>query len=194
MYPFTATYPRHRREDAILALKAIPKDAYVLDTETTGIKKTDSLTEIAIVSLKNKQDRFSSKLLPPNIDAYKGSKAEEVSGIVASELVSAPTLVEVWPKISGKLTVHHILAFNADFDMRLIRSDIRKQIGLNITLHATCIMKLCMVLYGLDFYPSLGEACHLAGIDQSKHGQAHTALADTLAERELLQHMMKETK
>lgn len=182
---FTTTYPRLHRRHATQALQQL-KDFLVIDTETTGIGKPSEVCELAIVDYQSRNVLFNSLLQPYNMDGYEVSKAKEVTGITTQELRNAPTLPQVWDEVLDIIHSKHTTAFNADFDLRMIRNSAMKW-GLEVpVLEATCLMKLCTAFLDLDYWIGLQEASLLLGIEAVK---THRALADVMTTIEVVKAM-----
>ena len=86
----------------------------VLDVETTGLDRTiDEIIEIGAV------DGTGRTLIDSKIKSMKPISAGAAAKhhISASDLLSAPTLVEYWPQISEALTGRTIICYNIEFDI-----------------------------------------------------------------------------
>lgn len=180
--PFTSVYPRLTRFHAMHALKNLD-EFLIVDTESTGVDKHSEITELAVVDYQTGQVLFNSLLKPYVLDGYEKSKARGVSGISTRELLNAPTLLEVWDEVFMALQWKHLTAFNADFDLRMIRNSAHTW-GIDIPpLEGTCLMKIATAYFNLDYFVSLDEAAKHFGIDL---GKRHRALGDTLVTREVV--------
>jgi DNA polymerase-3 subunit epsilon len=183
--PFTTIYPRYNSWHATQALKQLD-NFLVLDCETTGIGKSAEICELAIVDYRSGAVLFNSLIHPYNMEGYEVSKAKEVSGITTQELHHAPPLPQVWSEVLSTLQSKHLTAFNADFDIRMIRNSAIKW-GLEVPpLEATCIMKLTTAFLDLDYWLSLQEASEYFCADNVT---AHRALADALTTVEIVKRM-----
>jgi len=173
------------RFHALHALKNLD-DFIIVDTESTGVDKRAEITELAIVNYRDGQVLFNSLLRPYNLDGYENSKARGVSGISTRELLNAPSLLEVWDEVFMALQWKHLTAFNADFDIRMIRNSAHTW-GIDIPpFEGTCLMKLATAFFNLDYFVSLDEAAKHFGIDL---GKRHRALGDALLTREVVMKM-----
>jgi len=191
--PFTATYPRYTKEIAIATLKTLPKKSVVIDFESTGLKKDAEIVEIGLVALEDEKNTVRTFVKPFALASYSGSKAEEINGIQATQLLDAPTLVEVWPKLQAIIEKYHVLTYNADYDIRLLRANLQTWNIQAPHLAATCIMKIATAFYERDYYLSLSEAALLADIDTSAYGYVHMALSDAIVARGIIVKMIEET-
>lgn len=183
---FTSVYPRFNRQHALHALAQLD-DFLVLDCETTGVGKQAEVCELAVVDYKSGDVLFNSLLKPYNLDGYESSKAREVNGISSAELANSPTLLDMWPYILCILQSKHITAFNADFDLRMIRNSAYKWCIADVPLFsATCLMKLTTAFLNMDYWVSLDEAADYFVV---KGGNRHRALGDTLTTIEVVRIM-----
>lgn len=88
-----------------------------LDTETTGTGPHDQVVEIALV------ERDGEVLLdtPVRPDRPVPRTATAIHGLDGKRLAGAPTWSQVWPQVRDHLLGRPVLAWNAAFDIRLIR-------------------------------------------------------------------------
>ena len=149
------------------------------DTETTGGGRNDQIIEIAfcdsdrnlIINTLNYTDRRSTP------GAFK------VHGIHPHELIGNPTFIDIQPAIVQLLKGRTLYAYNANFDIRMMR-----QSGHKLRLQQVEIK--CLAKQFADFmgqystyfkanrYFSLSRACLHFGVE---HTNAHRAAADALA-------------
>ena len=183
--PFTYTFPRYSRQDAIQALKQLD-DFTVLDCESTGVGKKAEVCELAIVDFKTGTTLFNSLIHPHCLEGYEVSKAREVNGITQEELTHAPILPQKWDEILSILTSKHVTVFNASFDIPLIRGSAQIWDIEVPPIPATCLMKIATSFLERDFYVSLDEAMAYFCVDNSSR---HRALGDTLATVEIVKAM-----
>lgn len=187
--PFMTAYPRYEQSLAIQAIRSLPEPLALLDVETTGLAKRGEICEIAIVEYPSRKGLFSSLVKPFNPPARHNGKAMEKNGITWEELATAPTLAELWEGLIPLLTGYSLAAFNADFDIPMLRYSAYHWHIISPRLTALCLMKLSTALLQLDFYPSLDETCIAFSVDRSPYGETHRALADTLVLCDLLDRM-----
>lgn len=88
-----------------------------LDTETTGTGPHDQVVEIALVR-RDGEVLFDSSVRP---DRPVPRTATAIHGLDEERLAEAPTWTQVWPQVRDHLLVRPVLAWNAAFDIRLIR-------------------------------------------------------------------------
>lgn len=142
------------------------KSKYViLDTETTGLGKYDEIIEISIIDLDG--NVMYDSLVKPNrritYDAYK------IHGISDEMVDDYSDFKEQWDDIYKAIKGKTIIAYNAKFDIRMIKQtlDIYK---LNAPRFSSlCMMELCTRYKG--FRPKLESF--------STSPQTHRALGDT---------------
>jgi len=178
-----ADYPPH----IPFARELFYLDAVVLDTETTGFKGDDEILAITLVSAKTGAVLFDSL-----IKATKpcSPEAELVHGITPDRLVNAPTFAEVSQQILyllGSLGDRPIVAYNADFDVRMIKQSAKAH-GINMDLSQLfdvhCLMKLYAEWRMLPKNIKLSEALVREGFDPNRNN--HSSLGDAYITRQLL--------
>jgi DNA polymerase-3 subunit epsilon len=164
-----------------------------LDTETTGLARTDEVIEIAIVDADGQTlcDSFVRPSRPIPADATRINH-------ITNEMVQGS---QTWPilwtqKVRSVLVGKVIVAYNADFDKAMLQqSHDRYRLPWRENLQWFDLLKLYSQFRGLwDAsrgnwkFISLDEAGKTAGITIPN---AHRALADTLLARELMLHIAK---
>jgi len=96
-------------------------DFLVLDTETTGLSGHDEIVEIAIV------DRHGVALLDTLVrpcTAVISREALAIHGITPERVKAAPTMAFVAETIKGLIYGRSVIAYNADFDYRLLHQSL----------------------------------------------------------------------
>jgi DNA polymerase III subunit epsilon len=89
----------------------------ILDIETTGIDDDAQVVEIAIVDLSGKP-LLNTLVRPAEVEI--SPDARTLHGITADEVNNAPTFAEVYLDLEGQLKEKQIIAYNSDFDFRVI--------------------------------------------------------------------------
>jgi DNA polymerase-3 subunit epsilon len=91
----------------------------VIDTETTGLLSKDPETEICQLSITDiKGKPLFSMLLKPN--QPMSSEVIGIHGIANEQVQSQPMFAQVAKMIEFVLTDKHVVAYNADFDIKLL--------------------------------------------------------------------------
>src|SRR5512138_1801976 len=106
-----------RQQAVERALWAVQQNPIYLDTETTGLERSDEIVEISILDdcgevLFHSMVRPSQKI-PPQASAIHGISNEEVQ--------AAQPWPILWPQIRPILAGRTIVAYNSDFDHRMLQ-------------------------------------------------------------------------
>lgn len=102
------------------------RNIVVLDTETTGLEDDDEVIELGIIDKKG-QVLYNSRFKNQKAIHWAAAK---VNKIKKSDLENAPLFKDEWAKIKSILAGKRILAFNTEFDCRLIGQTLERY-GLN---------------------------------------------------------------
>jgi len=95
------------------------ENTVVIDLESTGILREDPDTEIAQICITNTKGRpLFSMLLKPS--QPMGEKVVGIHKIANDDVVNQPMFPQVAKMISFVLRNKHVVAFNADFDWKLL--------------------------------------------------------------------------
>ena len=143
-----------------------------LDVETTGFKDSDRIIEVAITKVDefgNVIDKFIQRI-DPKMPIPKDASA--VNKIYDKDVKGQPVFSDVAQKIQEMLKGTIMVAHNASFDERMLRSEFSK-LGLELPIEGIVdTLKLAQV--ALPNIPShaQGELAKHFGVDP---GQAHTA-------------------
>ena len=89
----------------------------VLDTETTGVGPYDQVIEVAVLDDEGRV--LLDSLARP--ERPISAKAAAVHGINDEAVAQAPTWPQVWHRLAPLITEKPTLAWNAAFDIRLLR-------------------------------------------------------------------------
>ena len=106
-------HQEHVRE--IARLKLAQKPIY-LDTETTGISKSDEIIEISVIDHDGTE--LFWKLLKPTIPIPR--EAEKIHGISNRKVADAQPWPLLWPQLRTIVYGRLIAAYNASFDARMM--------------------------------------------------------------------------
>lgn len=158
-------------------------ETVILDTETTGLADTDQIIEIAVVS--GTGEVLLNTRVKPTVAI--NPHAQAVHGISISDLKDAPSWREIHDKFCKLIAGKRVVAFNADFDIRMIQQS-SAAFGLSVDLpNTSCAMELAAHKYGGNYYGSISLRNAVAEAGISFQGEAHTALGDTLTTLALIQ-------
>jgi DNA polymerase-3 subunit epsilon len=162
----------------------------IIDIETTGGRyNEEGITEIAIHKYDGEEiiDSFVSLLNPEKeIQRY----VVNLTGINNKMLIKAPKFYEVAKRVVEITEGCILVAHNASFDYRILRTEFRR-LGYDFEIPTLCTIELSkMLIPGLDSY-SLGKLCHKIGIAVSDR---HRANGDALATVKLMQILLQKDK
>lgn len=159
----------------------------ILDIETTGgAFNEEGITEIAIYKYDGHEivDQFIS-LVNPEIPIQPF--VVKLTGINNSMLVSAPKFYEVAKRIIEITQDCVIVAHNADFDYRILRTEY-KRLGYDFTMKTLCTVELSKKLLPEQPSHSLGKLVRALGIPMADR---HRASGDALATVKLFQMLLE---
>lgn len=159
----------------------------ILDIETTGgAFNEEGITEIAIYKYDGHEivDQFIS-LVNPEIPIQPF--VVKLTGINNSMLVSAPKFYEVAKRIIEITEDCVIVAHNADFDYRILRTEF-KRLGYDFTMKTLCTVELSKKLLPEQPSHSLGKLVRALGIPMADR---HRASGDALATVKLFQMLLE---
>ncbi len=190
-----AANQRSQRQNAILAARqVIGQNPVYLDTETTGLEKTDEIVEISII------DETGNVLLDSLVKPLQSipASATRIHGITNAMVQKAPAWPILWQQVRPLVLNKTIVAYNSDFDYRLMmQSHARYRLPWKDNLTFFDLLKLYSQFRG-DWdsvrrswrYFSLEQAGRSANISLPN---AHRSTADTLLTRELLHYIASQT-
>jgi len=165
-------------------------EALVLDTETTGLGNMDQIVEIAIIDMTG--NLILQSLLNPTIAMTQ--RAYEVHRIGPSELDAAPLFPTIWPELIRVLNGKKVIAYNANFDMRMI-AQTAHAFDLDLTLldcDFHCAMRAYAMYRGGRRNYKLTTACAAMSVTGLPEGmQPHRAQADAELTRQLVLKMLE---
>ena len=162
----------------------------IIDIETTGGKyNEEGITEIAIHKFDGVDivDSFVSLVNPEKeIQPF----VVNLTGINNKMLRNAPKFYEVAKRIVEITNDCVLVAHNATFDYRILRTEFRR-LGYDFDIPTLCTVELSKIIIpGLESY-SLGKLCRNIGIPVSDR---HRANGDALATLKLLQILLQKDK
>ncbi len=183
-------HPQDREETIRWARDLTRHPFYVLDTETTGLGAEGEIVQIAVV------DREGAAVLETLVRPRRPIPAGAIAvhGITPADVMDAPTLRDVYITLSVQLAGAVVVAYNADFDQRLLAQSCRAH-GLPTVRPSRwcCAMKAYARYYGQRsarrkgyVWQSLAKAC---AQQQIVVQGAHSALGDALMTLALIRKM-----
>ena len=98
-------------------------DVVFLDTETTGVKPTDDLVDIAI--LDGRGETLLEQLLKPSRPIPADTSA--FNGISNKMVATAPDLQEIYPTLADVVANRVVVAYNSDFDRTMLAAALRRR-------------------------------------------------------------------
>ncbi len=158
----------------------------ILDIETTGGQfNEEGITEIAIYKFDGHQivDQFIS-LVNPEIPIQPF--VVKLTGINNAMLRSAPKFYEVAKRIIEMTTDCIIVAHNADFDYRILRTEFRR-LGYDFNAKTLCTVALSQKLLPEQTSHSLGKLVRALGIPMADR---HRASGDAMATVKLFKMLL----
>ncbi len=116
----------------------VKEDVVILDTETTGFRKNDEIIEIAIINTKG--ETLLDKRVMPNCPIP--IEATDIHGLTKRKLKGSPSWSEIHDEVMTVLEGKTIVAYNSEFDIRLLRQTMKTH-GQKIPyLQHECAMKM----------------------------------------------------
>ena len=158
----------------------------ILDIETTGGQfNEEGITEIAIYKFDGHEivDQFIS-LVNPEIPIQPF--VVKLTGINNAMLQSAPKFFEVAKRIIEMTNDCVVVAHNADFDYRILRTEFRR-LGYNFNIKTLCTVELSKKLLPEQPSHSLGKLVRALGIPMADR---HRASGDAMATVKLFKMLL----
>jgi DNA polymerase III subunit epsilon len=172
------------------ARKVISARPVYLDTETTGLSKTDEIVEISIVD--DEGIVLFESLVKPSQPIPPAST--RIHGITDEEVQSARTWPAVWPQIRSVLFGRLVVIYNEEFDLRMMQqSHARYRLPWKENFNTVDLLKIYAEFHGeWDSFRRSYRYHSLANAGQ--HCQislpnAHRSTADTLLTRAVLHYI-----
>lgn len=181
----TASATRQRAIET--ARKVVAANPVYLDTETTGLNRTDEIIEISIIDDQN-QVLFESLIKPSQTIP---PEATRIHGITNPDVQNARTWPAIWPQVRSVLFGRLVVIYNQDFDVRMMQqSHARYNLPWKDKFNTFDLLKLYAEFRGewdpmrrAYRYHSLANAGHQCHISLPN---AHRSTADTLLTRAVL--------
>ena len=170
----------------------VQNEVCILDTETTGLENEDEVIEISILDFDG--NTLLDTLVKPKCKI--STEAAAVHGITKKMLKDAPTWAEVVGKYRDVTNGKTILAFNENFDKRLIRQTCKSAGVPNPKRDWSCVMLAYAewhgeISRGEHRWQKLEVATKQLKIETA--GTAHRAKSDAMATLQVLKAMVGET-
>jgi DNA polymerase-3 subunit epsilon len=185
--------PTSRQRAAEIARKVLETRPVYLDTETTGLERSDEIIEISIID-DDGQLLFESLVKPTqSIPAA----ATRIHGICDEDVRSALAWPLVWQQAKGVLFGKTVVIYNDAFDLRLMQqSHARHRLPWKEKIKSFDLLKLYAEFRGewdpvrrSYRYHSLAKAGAHCGINLPN---THRAAADTMLTRAVLHYIADE--
>lgn len=153
----------------------------ILDTETTGLGKTDEIIQLAVIDL-NGNTLFDENLRPTKRKRMS-AKAVEIHGLTMASLKDCPTFAELTRPLKKAIGRRRIITYNAEFDKRLYKQTWELAGGFLPRAEWECAM--------LQYAKYVGQWNHYHQDYkwQKLKGGDHSALGDCLATLNLVSAM-----
>lgn len=157
----------------------------VLDTETTGLGSDARIVDLAIISSDGQV--ILDTLIHPQCPIAPDAAA--IHGIDDLMVEDAPSLDQVWPSVLTALTGRTVIAYNVDFDRRVLSSEARR-LDLEPWIFSDCAWHCAMKWYARASYRTRWCSLRTACTEQEiEHITAHRALGDARATLALIQRL-----
>lgn len=145
----------------------------ILDTETTGLGSDAEIVEIAILTPQG--DVLLDTLVQPTRPIPP--EASLIHGIEDDHVETAPTFRDLWPQLRAILADKLILAYNVDYDLRLLLQSLTaSDIQDPFICDFDCVMILTQEHLARRRWCNLATAAFVLGCD--KQDPTHRALGD----------------
>jgi DNA polymerase-3 subunit epsilon len=172
------------------ARQVLGAEPVYLDTETTGLERTDEIVEISIID-HNGQVLFDSLVRPSRPIPASATRIHGITDEAAQSALPWPVL---WPQIRSALFGKLVVIYNEDFDLRMMQqTHARYKLPWKEKLTTFDLLKLYAEFRGewdgarrAYRYHSLAAAGKHCGISLPN---AHRSAADTLLTRAVLHYI-----
>ena len=159
----------------------------VVDFETTGLSAgADRVVQTSVV-------QFDGLAVPTvtvdslvNPECMIDPRVSAIHGIMDAHVARAPVFGEIAPSILSSLEGRVFAAYNASFDLRFLRAELRR-LGMAFDTSFICVMELRQLIFAKRRC-KLVEACAEMGVPLDR---AHDAVSDAVATAQLLQKYLE---
>lgn len=117
MHPFPKDYNQSVKWARMIIQD--PSKWIILDTEATGIGKDDVVVQLAIINLDAKS--LLNTYIKPLRRVNLSREAVALHGITHEMLIDAPHYKDIYSRIQKEIGEKGIIAYNADYDRRLLK-------------------------------------------------------------------------
>lgn len=159
----------------------INERALVIDTETTGRSVTSEVIEVAICRIDG--EMVFESLVRPSASVPRA--AARIHHLSAEQLTGAPTWDQVWESLAKIIDGRLLVAYNAQFDRRMIELMVARYRLTSPALRWRCAMQYAKQRSRWRKALSLGEACQYYNLTPG----THRAGSDARATAALLRHL-----
>jgi DNA polymerase III epsilon subunit-like protein len=168
--------------------EVINGDEYAfIDTETTGLQRSDQIIELAIVATSGQV--LYNKLLQPSCPISES--AMNTHRITEAMVAEAKCFREEWPEIEAAIGGRIVISWNWKFDERMLKQSAAAHRIEWPFINGECAMLGYTEYYSLQKWEKLQDACTREGIDFL---QDHRALSDTFATLQVIRAVAKKRR
>lgn len=164
-------------------------DYYLVDTETTGVTKTDCVCEIAFLRIDNQCKVLGEgySLINPQKQIHYAASA--VNGITDEMVADAPTITEYMESIGNPFLFRDVvfIAHNASFDHGMLKDFVHEEAKILDTL------RLSRILYPHADSHKQAVLASMLGVKVARE-KAHSADGDLDVLRQILECMCRDAK
>jgi DNA polymerase-3 subunit epsilon len=182
--------PAARRRAIDTARKIIENRPVYLDTETTGLERSDEIIEITIID-DDGQVIFGSLVKPSQPIPADSTR---IHGITDEEVRAARAWPVIWPEVRAALFGRLVVIYNEEFDLRMMQqTHARYRLPWKEKFNTFDLLKLYAEFRG-EWDPNRRSYRYHSLAAAGRHCQislpnAHRSTADTLLTRALLHHI-----
>jgi DNA polymerase-3 subunit epsilon len=152
----------------------------VIDTETTGLGKSDRIVEIAAVVYDSDRDEIVDEY-DTLVNPMRDIGPTDIHGLTPTMVSAAPTFDEVAAAFALKIEDSILVAHNLRFDVRMLQMEYERLDAKLNPGSGVCTLRLTG--------SNLSSACTNLGIPLTNH---HRALADARVATEILRRLLEE--
>jgi DNA polymerase-3 subunit epsilon len=164
----------HDRDDAILWARNTlnKKNAFILDTETTGLGEEDEVVQVCVIDLDDRV--ILDSLVRPRCEIGEGAK--QVHHIDEEMVKFAPRYAHLHECLRDILDGHTVIAYNAAFDKRILYQSKYSSDGLVKSDWECAMLQYARFVGEWDMYHGEYRWHKLQGGDHSSRGDCLSTL------------------